>query len=68
MQAFHVTAIILLILVMKRCCYLKAAYLFLSNSLIPGHWTTICITNGLTSRRLEGSTQILMDCQAQLSE
>lgn len=68
MQAFHVTAIILLILVMKRCCYLKAAYSFLSNSLIPGHWTTICITNGLTSRRLEGSTQILMDCQAQLSE
>lgn len=68
MQHFHITAIILLILVMKRCCYLKAAYSFPTNRLIPGHWTTICITNGLMSIRLEGTTQILMDCQAQLSQ
>lgn len=67
MWAFHTAAIILLILVMKRCCYLKAVCQEWIGSLIPGQWTTICITNGLRNRRLEGTIQILMACQAQLS-
>lgn len=58
MWAFHTAAIILLILVMKRCCYLKAVCQEWIGSLIPGQRTTICITNGFKNRRLEGTTQI----------
>ena len=67
MQAFHISAIILFILVMKRHYYLKAVCQKWIGSLIPGHWTTICITNVLRNRRLEGTIEILMDCQVQLS-
>lgn len=67
MQAFHISAIILLILVMKRHYYLKAVCQKWIGCLIPGHWTTICITNALRNRRLEGTIKILMDCQVQLS-
>lgn len=67
MQAFHISAIILFILVMKRHYYLKAVCQKWIGSLIPGHWTTICITNVLRNQRLEETTEILMDCQVQLS-
>lgn len=67
MQALHISAIILFILVMKRHYYLKAACQKWIGCLIPGHWTTIHITNGLRNGRLEGTIQILMECQVQLS-
>lgn len=66
MQAFHISAIIWLILVMKRHHYLKAVCQKWIGCLIPGHWTTICITNALRNRRLEGTIQILTNCQVQL--
>lgn len=67
MQGFHISATISLILVMKRHYSLKAVCQKWIGCLIPGHWTTICTTNVLRNRRLEGTTELLMDCQVQLS-